>query len=83
MGAGGNFWNHAAVERVLVELRKHDVRKDSAPRVGTPLDDGSGRFVAARLDAENEQGTLSGIDVRHHLVKFLMGEVGIRVPLEH
>jgi hypothetical protein len=67
---------------VLVELRKNDVGQNPTLGHAPPLDDGRGRFVAARFDPENERVILSGIGVRHHLVKFFAGDVGLRVPLE-
>ena len=75
--------NDAAVDRMFIELREHDVG-ENAPRARTvPQDDGRSRFVAARLHAEDEQGIGSRIGVRHHLIRILAGEVGIHAPLEH
>ena len=49
----GDLGNHAAIGAVLVELAQDHVAFDDAGAVFKARDDGRGRFVTARLDAEN------------------------------
>ena len=54
MGARGDLRHHAAIGRVLVGLRQHDVGEDLAAPVVARADHRGGGLVAGRLDAEDE-----------------------------
>jgi len=55
MGAGGDFRHHAAIDRVQVELRAHDIGQDRAAPVRRAAHHGRRGLVAARLDAEHRE----------------------------
>ena len=58
MGAGGDLGHHAAEFGVLADLRENDVGQNPAAAVRGPLDQGRGRLVAGRLDAEDDHRCL-------------------------
>ncbi len=54
VGARGDLRHDAAEGAVLLPLRAHDARQDLAAAIRTAAHDGRGRFVTARLDAEDQ-----------------------------
>ena len=53
MRARRDFRHHATERRMRRALAQDDIGTDTAPARGIALNDGSGRFVATRLDAQN------------------------------
>ena len=61
MGARGDLRHHAAEAAVLGQLAVDDVGEDAADAAWSPgrrLDDGDGRLVAARFDAQDAHACL-------------------------
>jgi hydroxymethylbilane synthase len=56
VGAGGDFRDDAAERGVLLDLAEYDIGQDGPGPVGGAADHRCRRFVAARLDAEHEEG---------------------------
>ena len=54
MSAGGDFRHHAAEFGMLADLRQNDIGQDAALGVAGPFDQSGARFVAGRLDAEDD-----------------------------
>lgn len=58
MCPGGNFWNDAAEGPMLFPLRADDVGEDPSPTGALAHDDAGRRLVAARFDAEDDEGAV-------------------------
>ncbi len=57
MGAGGDFRHHAAIGRMVVDLREHHIRQYLADAALTAAHHRRGGFVAGGLDTEQEEVT--------------------------
>ena len=54
MGARGDLRHHAAVRRVVLDLRVDDIGQNAAGTVLGPLDHGGGGLIAGCLDAQHQ-----------------------------
>ena len=51
-----NFRHHAAIGRVVLNLRKHDITDDFPAAIGKPADNGGRRFITGGFNTEDMDG---------------------------
>ena len=56
VGPRRNFRHHAAIGRVVRNLRKDDIADDFPASIGIPPNDGGGRFITGRFNTEDMGG---------------------------